>query len=1035
MKILLRVILLCIAVLHFGVAPLHAESQVVPNYQGLWWKDPPGSESGWGVNFAHQGDIVFATWFTYDEDRAPLWFAAELRKVSPGVYSGNLITLTGPPFNAVPFDPGTLVESTAGTMNVTFADASHATMTYTVGTVSQSKAIVRQEFGPLPTCVWGELADLSKAVNYTDLWWRSPAGSEAGWGISFTHQGDVIFATWFTYDANREPWWLIAELHRTGDGLYQGLVYTVSGPAFSSVPFDPGTVAASVVGTASVAFANGNRATFSYVVNGIAQAKPIERQVFVPPGTACRSSADPVAPFDVKLAADSVLLLPGATREVDVIVSPRNGSAGAVALAATGLPSGVAHQFEPASVAVGPGAVGAVLRLTAAAGAAATETAAAVAVTGQDGAAGATAELAVRIAVAGDPIALKLDAIAAVERRFQDLRGEGLSRTAVLQGVASFMAGHPAYKAAGVDLEIFNAWGRFHDGTGHIVALNRDAEPAELAAVGAKRTPGLKAAAELPAVTKARVLHSFGSGFSGQSPVNQIKGYLQSRGWSLRAGAEGDAHVGILKGVSGDGFFYLNTHGGRIEVDDPSETDGKMYAVQSSTVVDDDYQRVFADDLTARRLVHFTAENGEEYRNWRGATVRRTDTRYAITYRFVDKYMNFTNESVVWMNACWSGRNAEFVNAFIRKGAGVYLGWSELLSATAAFRSAPYFVDRMVGANQHPDKESPPQRPFAYNLVLFDMAKNGLDKDPANNGQLQATVKSGLKHPPIFAPSIRHVEVNEYDEELHLIGQFGDDKPKVTVGGAELTVKTWKADELVVALPLTGPGSSGDVVVTVRGVRSNARQLSEWLLPVTYAWFNIGDEPGLRIDGSGPLRWRADVGGYRTLPGEPLEYALRGGAPTRDSGLTLTASGSRSDGSCTSTLSGTGNYVSPASPAAAQGPVLASAFKLDGETRLGAVGMAFGAFEIPHRLTISGSGCIGSFPFAPTMALLEGQINFPQGGGFPAVPLTGLTFMVNSDYRIPARTFETNEASGTLRVSWTPAATSDPPRNTDDAGK
>ena len=27
------------------------------NYQGLWWKP---SESGWGVNFAHQGDVVFA---------------------------------------------------------------------------------------------------------------------------------------------------------------------------------------------------------------------------------------------------------------------------------------------------------------------------------------------------------------------------------------------------------------------------------------------------------------------------------------------------------------------------------------------------------------------------------------------------------------------------------------------------------------------------------------------------------------------------------------------------------------------------------------------------------------------------------------------------------------------------------------------------------------------------------------------------------------------------------------------------------------
>ncbi|TMG87516.1 MAG: hypothetical protein E6H78_01000, partial [Betaproteobacteria bacterium] len=36
------------------------------NYEGLWWKSPAESESGWGINFAHQGDTIFATWFTYD---------------------------------------------------------------------------------------------------------------------------------------------------------------------------------------------------------------------------------------------------------------------------------------------------------------------------------------------------------------------------------------------------------------------------------------------------------------------------------------------------------------------------------------------------------------------------------------------------------------------------------------------------------------------------------------------------------------------------------------------------------------------------------------------------------------------------------------------------------------------------------------------------------------------------------------------------------------------------------------------------------
>jgi hypothetical protein len=36
------------------------------NLQGLWWNSPDGSESGWGLNIAHQGKKLFNTWFTYD---------------------------------------------------------------------------------------------------------------------------------------------------------------------------------------------------------------------------------------------------------------------------------------------------------------------------------------------------------------------------------------------------------------------------------------------------------------------------------------------------------------------------------------------------------------------------------------------------------------------------------------------------------------------------------------------------------------------------------------------------------------------------------------------------------------------------------------------------------------------------------------------------------------------------------------------------------------------------------------------------------
>ena len=81
---------------------------------------------------------------------------------------------------------------------------------------------------------------------------------------------------------------LIAELRRTTGNAYAGPVSTVTGPPFNAVPWDRTRVVETVVGAATVTFADGNNATFAYTVSGTAQTKPITRQVFSPPGTICR---------------------------------------------------------------------------------------------------------------------------------------------------------------------------------------------------------------------------------------------------------------------------------------------------------------------------------------------------------------------------------------------------------------------------------------------------------------------------------------------------------------------------------------------------------------------------------------------------------------------------------------------------------------------------------------------------------------------------------------------------------------------------
>ena len=256
------------------------------NYGGLWWRAPGGSEDGWGINFAHQGDVIFATWFTYDDTGSALWMVMTAYKSAEGVYTGTLYRTAGPPFSATPFNPAAVARVPVGTGTLAFGDANDGTFNYTVNGITQSKPITRQVFGPLPTCTFGAQQNLALATNYQDLWWN-PA--ESGWGLNLTQQGNTIFAAWFTYDEDGTPLWLTATANPALQARrYAGTLYRSSGPAFYTVPFSPVNVTKMPVGTVVLNFADGNNGTFSYTLFGVAQEKNITRQVFQVPGTVCQ---------------------------------------------------------------------------------------------------------------------------------------------------------------------------------------------------------------------------------------------------------------------------------------------------------------------------------------------------------------------------------------------------------------------------------------------------------------------------------------------------------------------------------------------------------------------------------------------------------------------------------------------------------------------------------------------------------------------------------------------------------------------------
>ena len=259
------------------------------NAQGLWWASPAGVESGWGVNLTHQGDTLFGTWFTYDTDGSGMWLVmSNGARTATNTYSGELYRTSGPPFNASPFDPAQVTRTPVGTATFTFTDANTGVFTAAVNGVTVSKPITRQVFStPVPACSLGGAGGASP--NYQDLWWRSPAGSESGWGLNIAHQGDILFVTWFTYGANGKGLWLVgSNVARVGTSTYSGALYRATGPAFNASPWRSSQVALTQAGTITITFNDAANATVSYVVDGLSQAKTITRQVYSLPATVCR---------------------------------------------------------------------------------------------------------------------------------------------------------------------------------------------------------------------------------------------------------------------------------------------------------------------------------------------------------------------------------------------------------------------------------------------------------------------------------------------------------------------------------------------------------------------------------------------------------------------------------------------------------------------------------------------------------------------------------------------------------------------------
>jgi hypothetical protein len=253
------------------------------SYTALWWVP---AESGWGLNTNHQDNKIFATLFTYAPDGEPMWLVGSaLEGVVGGTFfTGELHRTTGPAFNAQPWDSVPIGYTRVGTMSIEFLALDQARLTYSYNGQNVTKVVQRLAFGsPVPECtlVAGSRASV---VNYQDLWW-DPA--ESGWGLNMVQQGTVIFATLFTYAPGGRDLWMVASgLTRGIDGAYSGGLQTTRGTTFNASPWTD--VQRIDVGTMTLRFQSGDRATLSYTYNGTSVNKNIRRLEFGVMAPACR---------------------------------------------------------------------------------------------------------------------------------------------------------------------------------------------------------------------------------------------------------------------------------------------------------------------------------------------------------------------------------------------------------------------------------------------------------------------------------------------------------------------------------------------------------------------------------------------------------------------------------------------------------------------------------------------------------------------------------------------------------------------------
>jgi len=124
----------------------------------------------------------------------------------------------------------------------------------------------------------------ARATDYTDLWWAT-GGVESGWGVNLVQNEDVVYATFYVYDAAKKAIWYSSPMFVTPTGSHRGTLYQTTGSFFGGA-WIPADVFATTVGTSTFTPTSATTGTLTYSVNNVpglpnvVVVKNIQRSMF-----------------------------------------------------------------------------------------------------------------------------------------------------------------------------------------------------------------------------------------------------------------------------------------------------------------------------------------------------------------------------------------------------------------------------------------------------------------------------------------------------------------------------------------------------------------------------------------------------------------------------------------------------------------------------------------------------------------------------------------------------------------------------------